>query len=273
MILQKVEVKNFRLLSDIEMQLEELATVVVGRNNSGKTSLYEVLRRFLDDRTRGFLIEDFSTACHCKFFDAAMAHTAREGDEAVRNHLPAITLRLSFQYNPDIADFGALAPLIVDLDPDSDQAVAVLQYALRDGRISEFFADVPQTLKKEDDRNAFFRDLRERVPTHYAINMWAEDPNDPSNTRVLQPSDLSSLLDTGFINAQRGLDNGKRLRLRKSKARRLSRSSRLSIGSRARSTRWRKRAIRSSRCSGRTNSSERDTARPHPLILEPFPII
>lgn len=207
MILHKIEVENFRLLSNVELELEELTTLVVGRNNSGKTSLYEVLRRFLDDRKRGFNIEDFSTACYSKFVDAAKAFSGGTGEKDVRDCLPSISLRLTFRYDPTSSDFGALAPLIVDLDPDANQAVAVLEYSLRDGRLAELFAELPDDLESDDKATALFRTLRTRVPENYGIRLWAEDPNDPENTRSFQPGDLSSLLDSGFINAQRGLDD------------------------------------------------------------------
>jgi ABC-type hemin transport system ATPase subunit len=39
MHIQKVRVEGFRLLQDVEIMLEPGSTVIVGRNNSGKTSL------------------------------------------------------------------------------------------------------------------------------------------------------------------------------------------------------------------------------------------
>ena len=49
MRISQVEIKNFRLLADVELVLEDQTTVIVGRNNSGKTSLSEVMRRLLSD--------------------------------------------------------------------------------------------------------------------------------------------------------------------------------------------------------------------------------
>ncbi|HFU1242287.1 MULTISPECIES: AAA family ATPase [Citrobacter] len=37
MRIHQVQIKNFRLLADVELVLEEQTTVIVGRNNSGKT--------------------------------------------------------------------------------------------------------------------------------------------------------------------------------------------------------------------------------------------
>lgn len=38
MRIEKVRVEGYRLLEDIEIVLEKNSTVIVGRNNSGKTS-------------------------------------------------------------------------------------------------------------------------------------------------------------------------------------------------------------------------------------------
>ena len=52
-----------------------------------------------------------------------------------------------------------------------------------------------------------FRALRERVPNLFRSKVWAEDPNDPTNRKELSYVSLRPLLKTGFVNAQRGLDD------------------------------------------------------------------
>jgi predicted ATP-dependent endonuclease of OLD family len=59
-----VTVKNFRLLRNVTLTLEDCATVVVGRNNSGKTSLTELFRRLLSEKSPSFRLEDFSCGVH-----------------------------------------------------------------------------------------------------------------------------------------------------------------------------------------------------------------
>jgi predicted ATP-dependent endonuclease of OLD family len=44
-----VQVSNFRRLAQTRLDLDEAITVLVGANNSGKTSLLTVLRNFLGD--------------------------------------------------------------------------------------------------------------------------------------------------------------------------------------------------------------------------------
>ena len=76
MHIRKVTVKNFRLLADTELVLEDQTTLIVGRNNSGKTSLSEVVRRFLVDQNPTFQIEDFSNASYEGFCEALAAKNA-----------------------------------------------------------------------------------------------------------------------------------------------------------------------------------------------------
>ena len=68
--IEKVRVEGFRLLQDVEIMLEPGATVIVGRNNSGKTSLADVFERFAGDIGPSFRLQDFSAGTRRKFLDA-----------------------------------------------------------------------------------------------------------------------------------------------------------------------------------------------------------
>ena len=207
MLIRKVTVKNFRLLADVELLLEERTTLIVGRNNSGKTSLSEVIRRFLVEPNPRFQIEDFSNASYDGFCEALKAKHAGCQDDEVRALTPSIELRLLFRYDSLQPELGALSDFVIDLDPDCNEALVVGRYELRDGDIESLFADQPPGDLTDEDRVAFFQILRERVPSLFRASIWAEDPNDPTNRRQTTVSALRSLLSTGFVNAQRGLDD------------------------------------------------------------------
>ncbi len=207
MYIHKVTVKNFRLLADVELVLEAGSTLVVGRNNSGKTSLSEAIRRFLVDQNPKFQIEDFSNASYDRFCEALMAKSAGQQDDEVRALIPTIELRLLFRYDPEQSELGPLSDFVIDLDPDCNEALVIARYELRDGALNSLFADQPAGELTDEDRLAFFQVLRERVPTLFVASIWAEDPNDPANRKQMTVSALRSLLKTGFVNAQRGLDD------------------------------------------------------------------
>ncbi|MGU5233953.1 AAA family ATPase, partial [Pseudomonas aeruginosa] len=207
MKLRHAKIKNFRLLADVQLALEDLTTVVVGRNNSGKTSLSEIIRRLLAEGSAAFQLEDFSSACYDRFCTALEAHNNGQDDDVVRALIPFIELRLTFEYDPAQPQLGPLSPFVIDLDPDCNEVLAVVRYELKDGQLAQFFSGQPDTPLTDETRIAFFRSLRERIPTSFAVRVWAEDPNDAENNRQLQPSALKALIKTGFINAQRGLDD------------------------------------------------------------------
>ncbi|MEL5515560.1 AAA family ATPase [Serratia bockelmannii] len=72
MRIEKVRVEGFRLLQDIEIMLEDTSTVIVGRNNSGKTSFTEIFEKFASDNGARFRLEDFSPVQRDRFFAAKL---------------------------------------------------------------------------------------------------------------------------------------------------------------------------------------------------------
>ncbi|AKC80649.1 hypothetical protein XB05_19335 [Xanthomonas arboricola] len=204
MHLKQIDVKNFRLLHDARLLLENRTTVIVGRNNSGKTSLTEVMKRLLSDASPSFSLEDFSFCCYDQFWDSHLQKSENEDEAEIRKILPAIEVRLRFSYEKG-EHLGLLSEFIVDLDPECTGALAVVRYALKDGKLTELFGDFAET--DEDARPDFFRLLRDRIPSLYETTFVAIDPNDETNVKGIERSTLRKLCVGGFISAQRGLDD------------------------------------------------------------------
>lgn len=111
------------------------------------------------------------------------------------------------RYDPAQPELGPLAPFIIDLDPACSDAKIATRYELKDGAIAPFFDGLPDGELDMEGRIAYFRTIRERIPSSYAVKIWAQDPSDPDNRRQMPPAVLRNLVKTGFINAQRGLDD------------------------------------------------------------------
>lgn len=212
MKIRTVKVNNFRLLHDIALQLEDETTVVVGRNNCGKTSLSDLFRKFLSERST-FEIEDFSSACYDRFCAAHRAHLKSAPIEEVRALVPSIELRLHVSFDPTVPEFGPLREFVIDSDVNCTEAVIVCSLSVADGRIPALFEGHDETVLQgtdeahsNRDRLSLFRSLADRVPTLFTTRIWAEDPQDPTNTREVKHKAVTNLLSLGFVNAQRGLD-------------------------------------------------------------------
>lgn len=204
MQLKKIEVQNFRLLHDIALLLEPKTTVIVGRNNSGKTSLTEVMNRILTEANPRFRLEDFSCAAHHCFWDAYIQSSKGATLEEVRALLPTIEVRLTFFYEKN-EPYGTLSDFIVELNPDCTEALVVINYQIDDGNIGKLFAEL--TDAKDETKSNFFRTIRERIPDLDTAIIRAVDPNDDTNQKIVTSSALHALCTSGFITAQRGLDD------------------------------------------------------------------
>ena len=204
MKIKNVEIKNFRLLKNATVSLEEYTTVIVGRNNSGKTSLTEIFRRLFGSKP-GFSMHDFSIESLEGFKKALTEKLAGKNDENIRMAIPTIEIKISIEYPINLPDLGALGDFIIDLNPASNIAVIVVQYTLKNGKIDSLFDGI------NDDSNesikSFMRSLKEKIPTLFEIRIFAQDPNDTNNILLMDHTRLRSVIGAGFINAQRGLDD------------------------------------------------------------------
>ncbi|MBZ9631730.1 ATP-binding protein [Salegentibacter sp. LM13S] len=61
MKIEKISVKNYRLLKDFSMDFEDELSLVVGKNNTGKTSILTVMNKFLNSSNQmKFSFDDFN---------------------------------------------------------------------------------------------------------------------------------------------------------------------------------------------------------------------
>lgn len=208
MRIEKVRVQGFRLLEDVEILLESTSTVVVGRNNSGKTSLTDVFDRFAGDGTPRFRLEDFSAGIRPKFQEAKQLHDAGEPASDVLAALPVIVVTLTMRYDVN-EEFGPLAPFVIDLDPASTVALIRVEYAASLPTLAALF-QLPDPDPGENATEHFYRNLRDTLPKTYSVKLFAIDPTDPADQREFENlTPLNALIRCGFVGAQRTLDLSK----------------------------------------------------------------
>ncbi|WP_186759901.1 ATP-dependent endonuclease [Arthrobacter alpinus] len=206
----RIKVRNFRLLRNVDMDLANETTVLVGRNNSGKTTLAEAFTRFLQLPALNFTAADFSAESYDSFHKAWIAYDEGNEEEA-RSLLPEISLTVEIAYSKDLPEYGPLAAAIVDLDPDCTEAIIHFAYSLQGGRLNDFFAEIQRHPKPDEapDVEAVLKVISEGIPKLFARTITAIDPNDSSNTREVTLDAARGLITVHFLKAQRGLDDEK----------------------------------------------------------------
>lgn len=210
MRVSNIKVRNFRLLRNVNIDLDSRTTVLVGRNNSGKTTLAEAFARFLQPSTLNFTVADFSAESYPEFLEAWKTYAAGD-EEAARNLLPEISLTVEISYSKELPEYGPLAAAIVDLDPDCTTAMIRFSYSLEGGCLSDFFEGVTSdpTMGGEPDVECLLGIVGDRVQGLFARSITAIDPGDASNTRDISLETMRRILTVHFLKAQRGLDDEK----------------------------------------------------------------
>ncbi len=189
--------------------LEPNSTVIVGRNNSGKTSLTDIFDRFTGETGARFRLEYFSAVSRSKFFNARALRDKKASPEEILAALPKITLTLTFAYDSATSNLGPLAPFVIDLDVASTKAIVRIEYGPTLATLHTLL-DVPSAAEGVDPNTHFLRSLRETLTKAYSIHVCAIDPTDSSNRRNFEgTAALAALVQCNFIRAQRTLDHAR----------------------------------------------------------------
>jgi len=202
MIVKSARIKNYRLLKDIFLTLDKTTTLIVGRNNTGKTSLAEVFRSFLSASGPKIRYEDFNQSCLAGFEVALAAFKDKKTEEEVRALVPTIELELVLDYTNDSEDYGVLGDFIIDLDEKLFETKVLVSYQLKDGGIKGFFQSLDIS-----DRRKYFSDLKSLITQNFEAVIYAVEPTNSDNKAKVEFAKFKRLILSGLINAQRGLDD------------------------------------------------------------------
>lgn len=123
----KIEIENFRLLKSFKMDLEGELTLVIGKNNTGKSSILTILDKFLNPtESKGFSINDFNM----DFKDNIIQLIKEANEEKETGYCNrGIKLKLFIQYdeNDNIANLNSV---MMDLDLKNNFIVLGFEYVL-----------------------------------------------------------------------------------------------------------------------------------------------
>ena len=128
MKIEKIIVRNFRLLKDFSIDLEDGLSLVIGKNNVGKTSLLLILDQFIGPRGEGkraFRFNDLNLDAQ-EQLKGYMTNPLL----AENAYSPiAISMRLLISYT-DQDNLSNVSPLLMDLDVDNHYVAIGFDYFL-----------------------------------------------------------------------------------------------------------------------------------------------
>lgn len=120
MYLQKIHIENYRLLTNIDIFLDRVLTLIVGKNNTGKTSVINLIRKVLNEE-KTLSIDDYPLECRSRLYDVIEKYWAGEIDQSeVKQQIAETSISFYIDYSEEDDDqpLGSLSPFIIDIIND-----------------------------------------------------------------------------------------------------------------------------------------------------------
>lgn len=218
MLLSNVHIWNYRLLLDTNIHLDEALTLIVGKNNAGKTSFLSILQRILSGR-KDLDFADYPIQCRSTLYEVLWKVVkGKISIDKAKDLIPKTAIQFDIDYSNEAEDeyLGALSPFIIDLDINNNIARILVEYQsiLSDTIISEITDKIsllkvtnPTAIsKKSSEIIAISNYLSTNFNKIFEISVKAINPTNPSVFQIREVSHLRDVFIFKRISAERGLD-------------------------------------------------------------------
>lgn len=216
MRITKLNIQNFRLLKNFSIDLEEELSLVIGKNNTGKTSLLTVLDKFLND-TKSFSYNDFNID-----FKKDLKRIVEEETIDEEDYTPeGIKLKIFIEYT-ETDNLANISRVLMDLDPDNNMVVLGFEYALSYENIKKLKSDYQEYEDRinpsEENTDIFNEFLEKEYSNYFKINKYSFEYNisekelNEKNFIRLDDENISikNIINFKYISAKRDVTNKER---------------------------------------------------------------
>ena len=216
MRITKINIQNFRLLNNFSIDLEEELSLVIGKNNTGKTSLLTVLDKFLND-TKSFSYNDFNID-----FKKDLKRIVEEGTIDEEDYTPeGIKLKIFIEYT-ETDNLANISRVLMDLDPNNNMVVLGFEYALSYENIKKLESDYQEYKDRlnpsEENTDVFNKFLEKEYSNYFKINKYSfeykisEKKLNEKNFIRLDDENISikNIINFKYISAKRDVTNKER---------------------------------------------------------------
>ncbi|WP_404986811.1 ATP-dependent nuclease [Chryseobacterium sp. M5] len=137
MKIESIYINNFRLLKDFKIDLEESLSLVLGKNNSGKTSLLTCLDKFINNSDKKKIVSEDFNLDYKKEIEELIIEDSELSEDDFNQAIHGIKLRLVICYEEGESTCN-ISDLMMDLDPDHNKIILGYEYYLSYDQYKEF---------------------------------------------------------------------------------------------------------------------------------------
>ena len=209
MILKKMKVKNFRLLKDFELNFKDELSLVIGKNNCGKTSALIILDKMLNSSK--LMWEDINLEYQKELYEKIIGFDLSEQKKVTS--LEAVNLQLFIEYN-DNDSYTNIQKFMMDLNPDNNTIVLEFVSLIPIMKILKL-KDIINEKKFDDfvsfsrfiskNFSLFFETKRYSIGFDVALNQITQDRSEEIDNK-----DIQKVIKVAGIRADRAVSNDDR---------------------------------------------------------------
>lgn len=233
MKIESIHISNFRLLKDFKLDLEDTLSLVLGKNNTGKTSILTCLEKFInsDSDKNKFKAEDFNLDYKKEIQSLITSPEQIEDKDEYDNKIYGIKLRFILSYD-EMDNTSTIFDLMMDLEPNHNKIVLGYEYSLHFNDYEEMRKEYKSFLSKEKSKQTeksksesskiytqktfeyffktnqdkFFKRRWKSIDYDYNSNIILESNfNDLEKSKL--KNNLKEIINFKYIDAKRGVTN------------------------------------------------------------------
>lgn len=209
MYISKIHIKNFRLLNNVEINIDKKTTLFVGRNNTAKTSFMQFIYKIIKNKTLTY--DDYPLFRRNKIIAALINFkrgkiTFDKLKELIL--IPSISFEIDYEDEDFETNLGALSPFIIDVNSNINKVIIEAKYdfILEENSLNEFLDKYELDNNRFSNIKAFKTEIYNSFNKIFKLLIYAIDPSNPNNYQIKKQEEFSELFPLYMINAERHLD-------------------------------------------------------------------
>lgn len=206
MKIKKINIKNYRLLKDFSLELKSELSLIVGKNNCGKTSVLSVLDKIINKRS-SLTWEDINLD-HRKVIFENIKKVSDTPDSELESIL-GINLQIWIQYS-ELDSYQNIQGFMMDLNPDNNLIILEFSYIIPTKKLREISSLACDFI---DDFSKFELFMKKNMSEFFEMQVYSLGYNPSTQelteekSNLLEMKDVHKIIKVRRISASREVSN------------------------------------------------------------------